>query len=479
MLARVSYIFRGHFIFHVASCSDSPRVLIGVISIFNIVLKGSLNTFVNAMTQNDLTSYICASRNDVDMKNLMSVYMDAVFQPLVIEPEGSWIFRQEGWRVEMNETGEPMFNGVVLSEMKGAMSNPDELLGEYGETQMFPNVTYRFNSGGDPKVIPELTQAELTEFYKTFYHPTNAQVFLYGTRASAEACLAMLDEYLNSYDALPDIRNKSKIDLQPLLDITPKKQRLPYEAASNDDPHQLLMTWLISGNGVMDDDFQRENRVAYAVLEELLMNEKFGILYLALQKSGLVGSIDGGIDMSQQQWTFVVQMAGIDANNTPAVEDLVHDTLEKLLHDGFHREDIESAMNTVEFNNGDISSYTFPRGIMLWMKVMDTWKFDLDPLAGFLSFERDLEELKEKVKKHGSKLFVGIIEENVVNNQHSVTVDLYPDPKLAQKNAQVSTFPILTQCKQQTVNRSIGESCLIPICCATALDRKNKAVSSP
>ena len=402
------------------------------------VLKGSLNTFVNAMTFDDLTAYICASRNNADMKNLMSVYMDAVFQPLVIEDEGKWIFRQEGWRIEMNVSGEPEYNGVVLSEMKGALSNPDEIMDEYVTAQMFPNTTYRFNSGGDPKVIPELTHRELQEFYKTFYHPSNAQVFLYGTKTSAENCLRNLDEYLATYEPRPDIREQSKIELQPLLDIQPKKQTIPFSSDDEDGNHQFRMSWMISGDGKMGDDFQKENRVMYIVLEEMLMNEKTGVLYRALQDSGLGGSVDGGVEQGLQQWTFDLQVNNVNGTDIQTLEDLVHSTLQQIVKKGFHDQDIAAAMNSVEFKNRDISSDTEPRGILLWMSVIETWKFDLDPLTGFLSFEDDFRDLKQKLGRHGSDLFVKIVKENLIENEHSVVIDMYPDTELAHKNAEVS-----------------------------------------
>lgn len=404
---------------------------------FTQLLKGSQTTFVNAMTFDDLTAYICASRNNADMKNLMSVYMDAVFQPLVIEEEGKWIFRQEGWRVESNETGEPEFNGVVLSEMKGALSDPDEILDEYATAQMFPNTTYRFNSGGDPKVIPELNHRELQEFYKTFYHPSNAQVFLYGTKASAENCLINLDEYLTTYEPRTDIREQSKIELQPLLGIEPKKQSIPYASDDEEAKHQVSMSWMISGDGNMDDDFQKENRVAYTVLQELLMNEKIGVLYRTLQDSGLGGSLDGGIEKGLQQWTFDLTVHDVNGTDVEKVEDLVHSTLQQIVDKGFDKRDIAAAMNSVEFNNRDISSYTYPRGINLWMQVMDTWKFDLDPLSGFLSFEDNFKALQQRLGKHGSDIFVKIVKQNLIENEHSIVIDMYPDTKLAQKNAEV------------------------------------------
>jgi Zn-dependent M16 (insulinase) family peptidase len=407
------------------------------------VLKGSLTTYVNAMTANDLTSYICASRNDVDMQNLMSVYLDAVFQPLVVEEEGSWVFRQEGWRVEMNETGEPEFNGVVYSEMKGAISSPDSRMEYYAMTQLFPNVTYRFNSGGDPEVIPQLTQEELTSFYNTFYHPSNAQAYFYGTRASAENLLMQLDEYLQNYDARPDIRESSKIDLQPLVNIEPKVHQVPYSADEQEKDHKIMMSWMVSGDGKMDDEFQHENRLVYSVLDHLLMNDQNGILFKALQDSGLGSSIEGGIDKSIQQWTFDIIMSNIQADDIEAVRTVVKDTLGKVVKEGFHQEDIESAMNTVEFDFRDISSFTGPRGILMWMRIMDTWKFDLHPLTGLLSFEDDIARLKQNIEKHGSDVFTKIITDHVLNNQHNVVIDLYPEPTLAAEEAQVRNTDVL------------------------------------
>jgi len=423
---------------------------------FTQVLKGSLNTFVNAMTWKDLTAYVCASRNDVDMKNLMSVYMDAVFQPLVVEDQGKWIFRQEGWRIELNDNdtnnsssssknnknnekkGEPEFNGVVLSEMKGVMSNPEEVLVEHMEAHLFPNTTYRFNSGGNPLDIPNLTHEELKQFYKTFYHPSNAQVFFYGTKTSAKNCLQQMDEYLRTYSYNKDVRNQSKIELQPLLQLPNSKHRIPFEAETEDEPHKLMMSWMISKDGSMDDHFQRENRMTYAVLNELLNNERYGALFLALQNSGLVGSIEGDIDISQLQWTFDVLVSNVAGDQADTVEQFIRDTLQNIAKNGFHQEDVESAINTVEFDYKDISSQNNPRGIMIWMNIMQTYKFDLEPLTGFLSFEKDLHELKAFVKKHGSQIFQGIIQNNIIDNSHAVVAELYPDPSLAEKNTAVS-----------------------------------------
>lgn len=340
----------------------------------------------------------------------------------------------------MNETGEPKFNGVVYSEMKGVLSSPEAVLEYYTQEQMFPNNTYRFNSGGDPKVIPLLTQEELINFYNTFYHPSNAQVFVYGTKKVVENLLLQLDGYLQEYDPRPDIRDQSMIELQPLLDIQPKKQQVPYAADEQEEDHQLMMSWLISGDGEMGDEFQHKYRLAYIVLEELLMSEPNGILFKALQDSGLASSVKGGIYQSLQQWTFDLHVSNILPGNLQAVESVVIDTLQKTVKEGLDKEDIESAMNTVEFNGRDISSATMPRGILLWLKIMDTWKYDLDPLTGFLSFKEDLDQLKQSVALHESKVFTTIIEEYILNNKHSVIVDLYPDPTLAQKEEKVSDY---------------------------------------
>jgi Zn-dependent M16 (insulinase) family peptidase len=286
-------------------------------------------------------------------------------------------------------------------------------------------------------VIPQLTQEELNNFYNTFYHPSNAQVFYYGTITSANNLLTQLDEYVQNYDARPDIREQSKIDLQPLIDVQPKLQRVPYAADEQETDHQILLTWLVSKDGKMDDEFQRENRLAYTVLDELLMSEPNGVLFKALQESGLGSGIEGGVDNSIQQWTFDVHLSNVEEGNVQAVQDVVMNTLQKVVKDGFDEQDIDSAMNTVEFNARDISSFTGPRGILMWMQIMHTWKFDLDPRTGLLSFEEDFARLQEKVAHHRSGVFTKIIQDNMLNNQHYIVVDLYPDPTLAEKEAQV------------------------------------------
>lgn len=313
---------------------------------FNEMLRGSLNTFLNAFTFDDRTVYTVASRNAKDFSNLVAVYLDAVFRPLCVTKQGSWILRQEGWRIEQNDNATLELTGVVLSEMKGAYSDPDELIHRYAQKKLFPSNSYRFDSGGEPSKIPTLVHNDFVAFYKKFYHPTNAQLFFFGPVNQIEDGMNQAHAYFEESEARSDIRQESRVEWQEFEFENPVSVRHPYQS-SNDNDYRVMISWLIN-----DRPMDRKTEIAWFVINELLVGTTTSKLEKALKDSGYGDSVIGdGIEYWLQQWTFHVGMQGIqNQGDAQAVKEVIMDTLDVVVSTGFSNEDVDSALNTVEFS---------------------------------------------------------------------------------------------------------------------------------
>jgi len=313
---------------------------------FNDMMRGSLNTFLNAFTFDDRTVYTVASRNAQDFSNLVSVYLDAVFRPLCVTDEGSWILRQEGWRIEQDDNSTLELTGVVLSEMKGAYSDPDELIHRYAQKNLFPKTSYRFDSGGQPDKIPTLSQNDFVAFYEKFYHPSNAQLFFYGPLEHIEEGMDQAHVYLEDSEPRSDIRQESRVEWQELELEVPITVRKPYQS-SNDQDYRVMISWLIN-----DRPMSTKMEITWFVINELLVGNPTSKLEKALKDSGYGNDVIGdGLEYWLQQWTFHVGMQGVESQaDVNSVKEIVMETLDTVATSGFSKEDVDSAMNTVEFS---------------------------------------------------------------------------------------------------------------------------------
>lgn len=313
---------------------------------FNEMERGSLHTFLNAFTFDDRTAYAVASRNSIDFSNLVAVYLDAVFRPLAVTPEGSWILRQEGWRIEETDDGSLQLRGVVMSEMKGVYSDPDELMARYAQKNLFPKTSYRFDSGGDPPKIPTLSHNDFVAFYNKFYHPSNAQIFLYGPIEDVRDGMDQAHSYLTQYEHRSDIRQESRVEWQELELESPVRVSMPYQT-SNQDDHRVVITWLVN-----DRALDSKTEIAWFIVNELLVGTPTSRLEKALKDSGLGDNVIGdGIEFWLQQWTFSVGLQGVSTKaEVDSVNQLIMDTLDTIVVTGFTEDEVVSAMNTVEFS---------------------------------------------------------------------------------------------------------------------------------
>ncbi len=387
------------------------------------LLKGSLQTFLNAFTYPDKTCYPVASQNIQDFYNLIDVYVDAVFHPL-IPPQ---TLAQEGWHYELENLDDPLtYKGVVFNEMKGAYSDADNLLSRFVRQSLFPDNPYGVDSGGDPQEIPNLTYAQFKSFHQHFYHPSNPRIFFYGDDDPEER-LRRMDAYLSGYTAIPV---DSQIALQPVFDET-RRLVIPFDPG--DDPQaakgMLVMNWLLAQTG---DELQR---LAWRILVHILIGTPASPLRKTLIDSGLGEDLAGdGLEGELRQPYFSTGLKGmqVGADNHllegERLETLIRQTLTTLAQQGIDRDTVAASMNTVEFNLRENNTGSFPRGLSLMLRSLTSWLYDESPFTP-LAFETPLAEIKQRLSA-GEAFFETMIEKDLLRNTHHTVVTLQPQPGL-------------------------------------------------
>jgi len=382
------------------------------------LIKSSMNTFLNAMTFPDKTAYPVASQNLQDFYNLVDVYLDAVFFPLISDET----FQQEGWHYEADGTQMPLsFKGVVFNEMKGVYSSPSSVLGQLAQQSLYPDNAYGVSSGGDPKAIPDLTYHYFKNFHTRFYHPSNARIVFYGDDP-VERRFEMLNEYLSQFDAAPA---DATVRLQPRWSA-PRHIESTY-AANEAEPDKK--TGMVQLSWMLDEIDNPETLLAMSVLEHVLVGNAAAPLRKALTDSGLGEGLTGsGLADDYRQPMFTVGMKGVGEGDAPKLEALILETLARLAKDGIDPATIEASVNSFEFALRENNTGSFPRGMALMFRTMRGWLHGGDPFEA-LTYEKPLAALKAHIAA-GSRVFEKLIQANLVDNQHRVTVVLRADPNL-------------------------------------------------
>ena len=354
------------------------------------LVKGSLNTFLNAMTYPDKTVYPVASTNEKDFQNLMDVYMDAVLHPNIYkEPK---IFLQEGWHYELeSEEGELKYNGVVYNEMKGAFSSPESVLERYTQKMLFPDTCYGNESGGDPKDIPDLTYEAFLDFHRTYYHPSNSYIYLYGDMDMVQK-LTWLDEaYLSGYD-----RQEVDSRIAPQQPCEqPKTEEISYSITEEEEEEHNTY---LSIADVVGTDLDPKLYVAFQILEYTLINAPGAPLKQALLDAGIGHDIFGGYDSGILQPCFSVVAKGADGCQKGEFLAVVKGTLRKLADQGINRKSLLAGLNYLEFRYREADYGTTPKGLMYGLQSMDSWLYGGDPLT-HLEYQDTFDYLKAAVEK--------------------------------------------------------------------------------
>jgi presequence protease len=383
------------------------------------LVKGSLKTFVNAMTFPDQTSYPVASTNLPDFYNLVEVYLDAVFYPLITPDH----LAQEGWHYELESIDAPLnYRGVVFNEMKGNYSSPETVLQSASVEKLLPDTPYGFDSGGDPRVMPNLTYDQFKQFHRTYYHPANARIFFYGDDDPEER-LRILDGWLSAFEPL---EVDSAVPLQPAF-TEPRRYTLPYavDKADMDSPKGYVqLNWLLP------EETDPARRMMLTILSYALVSTPASPLRKALIDSGLGEQLTGqGVSGYTRQPSFSVGLKGVAWEKIDQVEPFILATLQQIADMGIEPEMVQAALNSIEFSLRENNTGAFPQGLLLAIRALDSWIYDHDPLTP-LAFEKPLQAVKERVAAEPAHL-QELIRQHLLDNAHRVTIILEPDPEQA------------------------------------------------
>ena len=389
------------------------------------LVKGSLNTFLNAMTYPDKTMYPVASKNDKDFHNLMDVYLDAVFYPRV--REDAEIVMQEGWHYELeNADDELTYKGVVFNEMKGVYSSPDSVLERQMMRELFPDTTYGVDSGGDPDYITDLTYEEFQEFYRVHYHPSNSYIFLYGAMNIEEQLAFLNDEYLSHFDA---IEVHTEVGLQAPF-TEGKVVSYPYSVGSEEPTENRTL----HSFAYVLPSVTPEHSLAFEVLTHALLTSPAAPLKQALVKAGIGSDVSGYYLDSIRQPMWTVQATGSNLDKQADLQRIVESTLQELCDKGLDKELLEASLNSIEFALRESDFGGRPIGLAYVIRMMDNWLYDNDPLE-LLHYEEALVNIRKGLS---GTYFEDLIRQSILNNNHKVLVSIYPERGLQErKDAEV------------------------------------------
>jgi hypothetical protein len=385
---------------------------------FMEMVKGSLQTFLNAMTYPDKTMYPVASRNAKDFRNLMSVYLDAVFYPHITEE----IFMQEGWHHEMEADDQAIvYKGVVYNEMKGVFSSPESILDRYLDHSLFPDSPYGFESGGDPKSIPDLTYQEFKEFHEKYYHPSNCRLFFYGDGDTLEYLQFVNDKYLQDFERA---QVDSSIPLQKTFS-SPKREVIHYPVSEGESLDKKTFVSMGMKLGLSTD---HEHCMGMSILSYLLLGTSASPLRKALMDSNLGSEIiGGGFDDHRAETVFAVGLKGSEEENEEQILDLIFSTLKGLVENGIEEDMIQSAVNSIDFKLREANFGGFAKGIVYNIQALGSWLYDEDPLI-HLRYDEQMQKIKTESK---NRYFEKLIEQNLLNNKHQSVLIAKPQPGLA------------------------------------------------
>ncbi len=414
-----------HILEHTALCGSKKYP---VRDPFFSMLKRSLSTFMNAFTSSDWTMYPFCTQNRKDFYNLMDIYLDAAFFPILSELN----FKQEGHRLEIEEKPEGdvklVYKGVVYNEMKGAMSSADQVMGRSLLNALYPDTTYQYNSGGEPSEIPRLTYEQLRDFHRRHYHPSNAFFYTYGDIPLKES-LAVIEEKI--LDGFTKIDPKTDVAPQPRWD-KPRTATYYYPLSKSEDPAkkcQAALAWLQA------DILNTFEVLVLSILEQILAGNPASPLRKALIDSGLGTALsDGsGFGSDTRDTMFSIGLKGVELSSAEQIEALILDTLNDLVQKGIEPELVESAIHQIEFHRKEVTNTPYPYGIKLLLAFGGSWFHGVDPVR-ILQFDADLEKLKKKIAQ--GPFLEQKIREWFIDNNHRVLFKLAPDQEKEEKENQ-------------------------------------------
>ena len=380
------------------------------------LVKGSLNTFLNAMTYPDKTVYPVASCNDKDFQNLMHVYMDAVFYPNIYQHDE--IFRQEGWSYKLDEPdGKLEYNGVVYNEMKGAFSSPEGVLDRVILNSLFPDTSYAYESGGDPEEIPNLTYEQFLDFHRKYYHPSNSYIYLYGDMDMEEKLKWLDENYLCEFDAA---EVDSEICFQKSFDKMIEVEKT-YSISSEETEEENTY---LSYNKVIATSLDEKLYQAFQILDYALLSAPGAPLKKALMDAGIGKDIMGSYDNGIYQPIFSIIAKNAEPQQKEQFVQVIEDTLRKIVEDGIDRKALEAGINYHEFRFREADFGNYPKGLMYGLDLFDSWLYDEKKPFIHMQAIPTFAFLKEQI---GTRYFEDLIQKWILDNPHGSMVIVKPE----------------------------------------------------
>ncbi len=392
---------------------------------FNELAKGSLNTYLNALTYADKTMYPVASRNEKDFINMMDVYLDAVFYPNIYHKKE--IFQQEGWHYEF-EDNQLEISGVVYNEMKGALSDPEALLGNYVTASLFPTSIYRFESGGDPTAIPDLTYEKFLDFHKTYYHPSNSYLYLYGNMDILSRLKQLDQEYLFNFETVQEANN---IEAEKDFCVPMQFLKSYPISAGESETNMTFLSYNMRIGKCTDPQFV----MAMDILNYMLLGTHASPLKNALLKSGFVSDVEGWLDTSTYDMVYSIIGKKSEKEHLEHFCEVIEDTLNEIVKNGFDEKLVESSLNRWEFSLREEDYGYRPKGLVYGMKLMKNWLHGADPCL-YLRHWEHFHHIRERASKG---YFENIIHERILQNMNKSIGAVVPEAgKLTQENEEVT-----------------------------------------
>ncbi len=377
--------------------------------------KGSLNTFLNAMTYPDKTVYPIASCNDTDFKNIMDVYMDAVLHPNIYSRKQ--IFLQEGWHYELDSPeGELTYNGVVYNEMKGAFSSPDEVLIRYCLNSLYPDTSYGTESGGDPESIPELSYEDFLGFHKKLYHPSNSYIYLYGNCDMTERLEYLDREYLSKYDVL---KVDSEIASQKPFEAM-RRLEVDYSVTEDESPEGKTY---FAYNASVDTSLNKELYLAFQILDYALLSAPGAPVKQALIDAGIGEDVYSTFENGIKQPMYTIVAKNADKGQEKEFLRIIKDTLTGLVKSGINKDSLRAGINSDEFYYREADFGRTPKGLMYGLNIMDSWLYDDDKPFLLLGMNDTYRFLKDMID---TDYFEQLVDKYLIKNTHSSLVVLNP-----------------------------------------------------
>lgn len=387
------------------------------------LLKGSLQTFLNAMTYPDKTVYPVASRNEQDFINLMRVYLDGVFNPMVKKNPN--IFYQEGWHYELKDIETPIeYKGVVYNEMKGAFSSPERMCPELLQTQLFPDNCYGYVSGGDPKHIPDLTYQQFCAAHDKFYNPTNSFIWLDGDM-DIEKMLGIIDEeYLSKYQV-----NEDKVEFSLQNPINQPLFVQDYEIEKDSETNNKTF---ISKGYVIGEYSDIEKALALNIVGSILTANNQSPLKKALIENNLAQDIDMGVSDGVLQPYVEIDVYNTNPEKYDEIATTIKSVLQNVVENGLNKDEISAYLNMLEFSTKERDFGSAPKGLVFGLQALNSWLYGGNPLKSIL-FNDVFKFLREKIQ---TSYYEDLIREFILNSKHSATVLLKPNAELEEMNIQ-------------------------------------------